>query len=147
MDVVVGIDDSPSLEPVLRTALAEAELRGAGLHVAHVVQLPSVWVDGMTVMSGGFVENESEVIDRLRELIWDRVRSIISDDVKWVKVDRTGYPPDELVEYAASIEAALLIVGHRSRGGIKSLLLGSTSHRVSHESPCNVLIVKSFPKP
>jgi nucleotide-binding universal stress UspA family protein len=144
MEIVVGVDGSPVAVPVLQAAIAEAKLRGAKLHVVHVVYVPATWVDGMTFMPGNLIDNAYEAAEAIKKSVWERVASALKGaDLEWVQVDRSGYPPDEVVDYAGSIDADLIVVGSRGFGDLKSLLLGSTSHRVSHLSPCDVLIVKT----
>jgi len=144
MEIVVGVDGSPVAVSVLQAAIEEAKLRQAKLHVVHVVYVPVTWVDGMTFMPGNVIEGAYETAEAIKKSIWERVTATIEGtDQEWVQVDRSGYPPDEVVEYAKSVDADLIVVGSRGFGDFKSLLLGSTSHRVSHLSPCDVLIVKT----
>ena len=144
MKVVVGVDGSPVAASVLQAGLEEARLRRAELHVVHVVYVPATWVDGMTFMPGNLIDIAYEAAEAIKNSVWERVTATLEGtNVTWVQVDRSGYPPDEVVDYATSIEADLIVVGSRGFGDLKSMLLGSTSHRVSHLSPCDVLIVKT----
>jgi nucleotide-binding universal stress UspA family protein len=144
MEIVVGVDGSPVALSVLQAAVAEAKLRNAKLHVVHVVYVPATWVDGMTFMPGNIIDSAFEAAEAVKESVWGRVSvALEGTDVEWVRVDLNGYPPDEVVDYAKSIDADLIVVGSRGFGDLKSLLLGSTSHRVSHLSACDVLIVKT----
>ena len=144
MDMVVGLDGSPSAETTLQAAAEEARLRQGTLHVIHVVYVPPSLVNGMTFMPGNLIESSYKFAETVRDSVWERVRSSLEgSDVKWIQVDRSGYPPDQIVDYAESIGAALIVVGSRGFGDLKSLLLGSTSHRVSHLATCDVLIVKT----
>ena len=144
MEIVVGVDGSPVAVSVLQAAIEEARLRQARLHVVHVVYVPATWVDGMTFMPGNVIDGAYEAAEAIKKSIWERVTATLEGtDLEWIPADRSGYPPDEVVEYAKSVEADLIVVGSRGFGDLKSLLLGSTSHRVSHLSPCDVLIVKT----
>ena len=144
MEIVVGVDGSPVAGAVLQAAIEEAKLRQARLHVVHVVYGPATWVDGITFMPGNLIDSAYEIAETIKRSVWEQVTAALEGiDLEWVQVDRSGYPPDEVVEYAKSIEAGLIVVGSRGFGDLKSLLLGSTSHRVSHLSQCDVLIVKT----
>jgi nucleotide-binding universal stress UspA family protein len=54
----------------------------------------------------------------------------------------TGNPADEIVAYADSIDADLVVIGSRRRGALASALLGSVSREVLRESRRPVLVVK-----
>jgi nucleotide-binding universal stress UspA family protein len=53
-----------------------------------------------------------------------------------------GNPADQILVTAESFEAELIVLGARSLGTVKRLVLGSVSTRVMHDSNCDVLIVK-----
>jgi nucleotide-binding universal stress UspA family protein len=52
-----------------------------------------------------------------------------------------GEAADTLVETAEELEADLLIVGRRSRGSLRRLVLGSVSEAVIRRATCDVLVV------
>lgn len=53
-----------------------------------------------------------------------------------------GQPADELLAQAKAVKANLIILGSRGLGDLKSLFLGSVSHKVVQESPIPCMIVK-----
>ena len=53
-----------------------------------------------------------------------------------------GDPADEILKAAKQLRAELIVIGARSLGPVKRLVLGSVSTKVMHESDCDVLIVK-----
>nr|WP_284644965.1 universal stress protein [Paenibacillus chinjuensis] len=46
-----------------------------------------------------------------------------------------------MLKYARDTEQQLIIIGSRGLSGIKEMMLGSVSHKVSQLSNCPVLIV------
>ncbi|HUO46361.1 MAG TPA: universal stress protein [Acidimicrobiia bacterium] len=143
MNIVAGIDDSERTEAVLAAAIQEAKLREAILHVVHVVQPPMIWTDAVGIGATA-IPADTEIIEHIRAAVWELATPTLTESgLDWIKVDRMGYPPDGLVEYADEVGAALVVIGSRGRGDLAALILGSTSHRVANAAPCNVLIVKN----
>ena len=54
----------------------------------------------------------------------------------------TGNPVDEIVAYADSIDADMIVVGSRGHGAVASALLGSVSLGVLHEARRPVLVFR-----
>jgi nucleotide-binding universal stress UspA family protein len=54
----------------------------------------------------------------------------------------SGNPAEEVVAFARDREADLIICGSRGFGRVKSLLLGSTSHKITQLAECSCLTVK-----
>lgn len=137
MTIVAGVDETPVAERVLRKAIDEARLRGEPLHAVHVFHPPMMYFP--TTLSDPFVLEQEH-----REQVWERLEPILEgSDIEWQRVDLEGYPPDTLNDYLQNVHATLAVVGTRGRGELSELVLGSTSHRLSHIAHCDVLIVKT----
>lgn len=139
MSILAAVDNSPMASKVLAKAIDQARQSGLPLHVVHVYQPPAV-VYGM---QGPLVFDDSELVEAELAAVWDAVEpQLQSAGIEWERVDLNGYPPAAITEYARALEATLIVMGTRGRGNFESLVLGSTSHGVIHDSPCDVLIVK-----
>lgn len=53
-----------------------------------------------------------------------------------------GEPARAIIDEAAEFKADLVVVGHRGRGAVASVRLGSTSTKVAEHAPCPVLVVR-----
>lgn len=53
-----------------------------------------------------------------------------------------GPPGEKICEVARIEKCELIIMGSRGRTDLQGLLLGSVAHRVLHQAPCPVLIVR-----
>lgn len=136
MPVVAGVDDSPVSKRVVARALEQARSQNTDLHVVHVFHMPMVYTEAAI--------NWNEVAEAQREAVWGSLEGSLADPgVRVERVDLEGYPPDALVTYASDIHASMLVVGTRGRGGLASLVLGSTSQRAIHLAECDVLVVKA----
>ena len=140
MTVIAAVDGTPVAHAVLERAIHHARLSNSPLHAVHVFQPPTV-VYGM---AGAYIFEERSLAEAEQKAVWDAAAPVLdAAEVDWVRVDLTGYPPAAITEYAADVGATLIVVGTRGRGEFRSLVLGSTSHGVIHDSPCDVLIVKT----
>jgi nucleotide-binding universal stress UspA family protein len=59
----------------------------------------------------------------------------------------TGDAPKEIVKYAETIDADLIVVGSRGHGAITGTLLGSVSRGILHAAKRPVLIVRETRQP
>lgn len=139
MRIVVGIDDSPTARAALQRALDYARRLDAEVDVVFVSHVPATVLAAM----GGVPTVGEEFAEAQRRQVWAAARPIMDGaEVTVHGIDLEGYPPDVLLSHAASVDADLIVVGSRGRGDFASLILGSTSHRVVNNAPCDVLVVR-----
>ncbi len=138
MPIVAAIDTSPIVPTVLNRALEQARQSGADLHVVHVFHPPETYWAG-----GAYIFDDQELEQAERNRVWEMAAQVLDEaDLEWTQVDLRGYPATLIAEYAATVDARLIVIGTRGRGEFRSLLLGSTSHGVIHDAPCDVLVVR-----
>lgn len=129
--VVVGYVDSPECRAALRTAVAEANLRGAQVVVVHSAKGGST-LDGAD--SVAIKESLTEARAELRaEGVEFQIRNLI----------RGSEPADDLVAMVEEYGAELLVIGLRQRSSVGKLILGSNAQRVLMTAQCPVLAVKA----
>jgi nucleotide-binding universal stress UspA family protein len=56
---------------------------------------------------------------------------------------REGDPADAILDVAEEQGADLIVVGNKGMTGAKRFLLGSVPNKISHHSPCSVLIIRT----
>jgi nucleotide-binding universal stress UspA family protein len=138
--VAVGVDGSEPSREALRYALAEATRRGATLRVISAFESPEYWA----VVYGAPVGVSS---DQLAEAVRAEVQAMIDQAVAEqpapVRVELAvvaGSAVSVLLD--ASTRADLLVLGHRGRGELASMLLGSVGLRCALHASCPVTIVR-----
>jgi nucleotide-binding universal stress UspA family protein len=137
MKIIVGVDDSAMAELAAKRAIDLAGRLGAGIDVVSVSHVPSTVLAAMA----GVPTVAEDFAHAQREAVWNRIAPLM-EGTNARRVDLEGYPPDALIQYAKATSADLIVVGSRGRGDLASLLLGSTSHRVVNNAPCDVLVVR-----
>ncbi|MBM0740434.1 universal stress protein [Phormidium sp. CLA17] len=60
---------------------------------------------------------------------------------------RQGKPATEILNYARTIDAGLIVVGHRGTGSTRELLLGNVAAAIARYAPCSVLIARQDATP
>lgn len=138
MLIVLGIDDSEHAEIAARHAVQYTAAMQAELHAVHALHISGTVVTALASVP----DSVTEFAKAERISVWSRIGPILEPAESVVRVDLDGYPPDTIAEYAAEVGADLIVVGSRGRGGVASLILGSTSHRLIHIAKTDVLIAR-----
>ena len=139
--IVVGVDGSDASARAVELALQTAEACGAAVTCVLAWNLE---VDDGVVVTEPSSKRWSAVEQRYSQLGHATVAPVVAQH-PGVDVDivvRHGSPARALVEAAADLEADLLAVGSRGRGGFTGLLLGSVSRRVVEQANRVVAIVR-----
>ena len=128
-------------------------LSGGSLTLATVVPDVSGW---FPVRSGGTPPSVNpaagvplpEDFDRVREDLrqqyrerLEQVQRTVPDDVELTAVLLKRRPADAIVRQVRDGGHDLVMMGSRGHADVRALVLGSTSHRVPHDSPVPVLII------
>jgi nucleotide-binding universal stress UspA family protein len=130
-DIVVGIDGSENSTKALQWALEEAKVRG--VRVRAVLTWSFLGQDD-SVLGAGTTEDDA------RRALQHIIDECAGDDAGLVDaVPVNDLPVPGLL--GASKDAALLVVGSRGRGGLKGLLLGSTSRTLVERADLPVVVV------
>ena len=138
-DILIAVDGSPSSQEAVDFGLELAAEQHAT--ATFVLVVPAVDV----LPAGGFgvtasaphelTPEDSEPLDVVRE---QAEQAGVKAHTRLLR----GDPVDELVAYADTIDADLIVVGSRGHGAIASALLGSVSRGVLREARRPVLVVR-----
>ena len=134
--LIVGVSGSTASTAAVRWAAAEAQLRGADLHVilAHRWRIPGRRFRSRDELLSGTGERVTAILDSALE----QARSA-APDVQVQSSADVGDPVPILLEAAS--DADLLVVGGRSRGGPTPMLTPVTSQIAAYAS-CPVAVVR-----
>jgi nucleotide-binding universal stress UspA family protein len=134
--VLAGVDEGAGQDDVVRFAAQHATLRGAPLHLLHVLHGPAP-VGPLEIQAAqrASLERQTAAMESLAAL----VRSEFPD-LRVTSEAVEGHASAVLLERSA--EAGWLVVGHRGSGGFPRLPLGSVSWQVATHARCPVVVVR-----
>ena len=140
MKIVVGVDGSDPSRRALEWCAAHAPALGAEIIAVHAIDLPVI----VSPTSATFPVPKFEPQKR------EELEKIVTDDwcvplanasIPFRVVLKDGYAARGIMQVARDEQADLVVTGRRGRGGFAELLLGSTSHALSHHLGLPLLIV------
>lgn len=115
--------------------------------IATVIELTSPMEIVGTGLAGGVVSPEQAVRDDeafrdMGEEIVARTRDELGlPDAELAVED--GAPGPVLVDLATKLDASVVVIGTRGRGGLRRAMLGSVSDHVVRNAPCPVMVVSA----
>jgi nucleotide-binding universal stress UspA family protein len=151
-DILVAVDGSPHAERALEEAIELARSTGASLTLVTVAPELSEWsLEGAGLpppvnpaagvpLPADLAQQREQVI-RQHHRILDRAKTRVPEGVKASAVLLEGRVGEAIIERIRAAGHDLVAMGSRGRGELRSMVLGSVSHEVLHESPVPVLIV------
>src|SRR5699024_8232874 len=139
--ILVAVDETEIVEEIIK----------ATVNIAHnnqsIITLINVNKEditrGLTYVTKNYLEEtktqlEQDSLDNLKN-VKNKLTSNNGITVEMVLVK--GDPAYQILEYAESNDQDLIIMGSRGFTGMKGVMLGSVSHKVTQLSKCPVLIV------
>lgn len=82
-----------------------------------------------------YYDNSAEIVSQIRMKLDENQ---VTGDIEIL----SGSPSDAILHFAEEKNADLIVMGSRDAGGLKKLIFGSVSDKVSHNSTIPVLIAK-----
>jgi nucleotide-binding universal stress UspA family protein len=135
--IVCAVDDSSTADDVVRVARGLATTLDGRLVLVHVA--PPTEAPGVSAAPAGQERLREEELEDARGLVEQlAARTGVTDADMRVEI---GAPAERIVAIADAENAALVVIGSRGRGDVKSAILGSVSHGVSSKATCPVVIV------
>jgi nucleotide-binding universal stress UspA family protein len=139
--VLVPVDFSASTLETLRYAAALAQKFGAVVDVLHVIH-PSLNRNEETSSHSGLIRTMSEGVRLELKRLVGMLRMGEGGDKFAVRI-REGRPCDVILSEARSSNAALIVMGTRTRSWLSGLIRRHTVKQIIQHSPCPVMVLRS----
>ena len=144
--ILVPTDFSPASEKALDYALRLAQKLSADLCLCHCAPQPDYEVaglvsPGMRTAAAAFIEKAMEMAIAARIELADLAARKLDFGVPIMTEMLEGRAADAIVRLARQWGADLIVIGSRSRPGIRHVLLGSVAEKVVRAAACPVLVV------
>ncbi|KAA0016026.1 universal stress protein [Salinicola corii] len=138
--ILVPIDGSTSARKALEHACLVRRATQARIHLLHVPEVP-IAKDALGAKVGAapadYTPEKGRLAgERLLEEAWQAVAGD-AEDVTYHVVE--GRPAQVIVQQATDLGVDMIVMGSRGLSDLKSLVVGSVSHKVSHIAPCPVI--------
>ncbi|MGF9696642.1 MULTISPECIES: universal stress protein [Paenibacillus] len=138
--IMVAIDKAEITNKLLDATVEIAQNKQTQVTLVNVSQ--DYVSSGMTFVPENFLEDVLNEMEKASlEQLHQAKSKLKSAGINPKTVHLKGDPGHEILNYARDTEQQLIIIGSRGLRGIKEMMLGSVSHKVSQLSSCPVLIV------
>jgi nucleotide-binding universal stress UspA family protein len=145
--IVVGVDGSEHSEASLDWAVRMA--KGMGSEVVAVFAIsPPVYFDSGYVIAIAPPQFDPEWRAEMKkefEGMW--CKPLRDAGVQYRTVMEDGRPASVIAKIADGIDADVIVVGRRGRGGVAELVLGSVSHELVLHSKRPILLISTAVQP
>ncbi|MGG1615906.1 universal stress protein [Paenibacillus sp. NRS-1782] len=128
--IIVAIDKAEITNKLLDATVEIARNKQTQVTLVNVSQ--EYVSNGMTYLPGNFLE---EILNEMEKASLEQLQQakskLESAGINPETLHLKGDPAHEILNYARDSEQQLIIIGSRGLSGIKEMMLGSVSHKVS----------------
>ena len=146
MKVLIGIDESPHAQTVLRWVMRTPWPPDTRFLVLSAAPIRMAAYSMIEVGAMRAVETlEQETVQTHQELVSAAERELRTAGLPTEGIVEPGDPRDVLIRTAEGKGVDMIVVGSHGRTGLARLLVGSVASYVASHAPCTVVIVRQPP--
>jgi len=141
--ILTPIDFGQASDHALDMAMQFGKVLEARLTLIHVVQTPSIvgFDSGM-----GVSQYIDEVTSQARQSLAQYAQRVQASGLACEAVTEIGSPFQLIVDYAATQQVDMIVMGTHGHTGLQHMLLGSVAERVVRLATCPVLVTRGEQK-
>ena len=142
--LLVATDGSDTAWKAVKYAIGLAKQIGASITLLSVIDKSALIVQ--SIPSAGIASNLIAPIDdylqqAVEGYIHKAEKLCKNNGVKVKKVIRSGHPVKEIIKEAKKSKASIIVLGSHGKGMLESVVLGSITHGVIHNSTKHPVLV------
>ena len=141
--IMVPIDFSQNAPKVLQTAVEVAEKFDASLSIVFVVQSFEDY-SGFFVPHMPISQFEDEMVQGAEKKMESFLDENLKSNLSYSSTVIKGDVAEEIIEYAAQNDIAMIVMGTHGYKGLEKVLFGSVAEKVVKTSPCPVLTINPY---
>jgi nucleotide-binding universal stress UspA family protein len=138
--ILMATDFGPEAATALRLCALLARQLGASIHLLHVARDPMVGVSNPELYGIDWARLRDDVVTNASKSLAALVATC--PDAPIMTEVAVGSPAETIVHAAHDLNADLIVMGHKERRGLGSMLIGSVAERVIRVAPCSVMTVR-----
>jgi len=139
--ILLAVDDSEHAARAMKWCAEHADAIDADVVVVHAVDKDYAFGSGAPIPLVPPVL-DAEQLDELRDVVArDWCKPLADAGVRYDVVIAEGRPSRAILQTAEAMFADMILCGRRGRGGVAEMLLGSTSHELSHHAKVPLVII------
>lgn len=143
--IVVGVDGSEHSLAAIEWAIRMAKGMGSEVVAVFALNTPVLFDAGYASPAVPVQYDPEWRNEMKREFEEDWCKPLRESGLKYRAVMEDGRPASVLSKVADQVNADIVLVGRRGRGGVAELLLGSVSHELVQHSKRPVLVISGMP--
>jgi len=143
--IVACVDFSDATADVIEVAAKVALDEKAALHIVHADCPP--WMRATHILYDLRPAESPDFQSQYRELKEEQLLTAVNAASQFLPLDihrhflEHANPGQAILDFLASHDADLAIIGRRGHTALRDILIGSMAERIIHHSPCSVLTV------
>jgi universal stress protein A len=138
--LLIALDFTSAADAIARRAIELAKQHNARLTFVHIVEyLPPLGLGDEVIPTPEWVLDEQQLVKSAQQNLAEFCRRHNAADARQIALP--GIPKHEIIRIAQEQNVDLIVIGSHGRHGL-SRLLGSTTHAVLNDAPCDVLSVR-----
>ncbi|MCU4973883.1 universal stress protein [Halobacteria archaeon AArc-m2/3/4] len=137
--IIIPTDGSEYAENAAEVGFEIAEKMGA---TVHILAVGDTKLTHLSSVGGPPPKTKEDLVDVATEWATDLADAAEADGLEAEVVVRSGTPAKEIADYAAEIDADMIVMGTAGRSGFERMVVGSVTNKVVQTAPVPVLTVR-----